>query len=90
MFAAEFEEPKIGLWGKGLTPYQATKILDWSIFKGHAEDKINVTQNLNFVLEWIENILYKGEKAGYQHFLLFPKCLQKAYSSKAVDELYGV
>ena len=24
-----------------------------------------------------ENILGKGENAGYQHFLLFPKCFQK-------------
>ena len=23
-----------------------------------------------------ENILVKGENAGYQHFLLFPKCFQ--------------
>ena len=28
-----------------------------------------------------ENILGKGEKAGYQHFLLFPKCFQKPPSS---------
>ena len=25
----------------------------------------------------VENILGKGENAGYQHFLLFPKCFQK-------------
>ena len=28
-----------------------------------------------------ENILGKGENAGYQHFLLFPKCFQKPPSS---------
>ena len=27
-----------------------------------------------------ENILGKGENTGYQHFLLFPKCFQKAPS----------
>ena len=25
----------------------------------------------------VENIEGKGENAGYQHFLLFPKCFQK-------------
>ena len=27
---------------------------------------------------WVENIAGKGENAGYQHFLLFPQCFQKA------------
>ena len=31
-----------------------------------------------FVLDKIENILEKQEKAGYQHFLLFPQCFQKS------------
>ena len=53
------------------------KILDWSKFKSHAGYKIDVTQNLKFVLERNENILGKGENAGGQHFLLFPKCFQK-------------
>ena len=30
-----------------------------------------------------ENIVGKGENAGYQHFLPFPKCFQKAFSSRA-------
>ena len=30
------------------------------------------------VSDSIENIVGKGENAGYQHFLLFPQCLQKA------------
>ena len=29
------------------------------------------------VTDWIENIVGKGENAGYQHFLLFPQCFQK-------------
>ena len=53
------------------------KILDWFKLKAFADDKINVTQKLKFVSESIENILEKGENAGYQHFLLFPKCFQK-------------
>ena len=30
-----------------------------------------------FVLGRVENIVRKGENAGYQHFLLFPQCFQK-------------
>ena len=37
-----------------------------------------MTEKLKFVLERVENIVGKGENAGYQHFLLFPQCFQKA------------
>ena len=30
------------------------------------------------VFDRIENIVGKGENAGYQHFLLFPQCFEKA------------
>ena len=30
------------------------------------------------VLDRVENIVGKGENAGYHHFLLFPQCFQKA------------
>ena len=30
------------------------------------------------VIDRIENIVGKGENAGYQHLLLFPWCFQKA------------
>ena len=33
---------------------------------------------MNFVMERVKNIVGKGENAGYQHFLLFPQCFQKA------------
>ena len=32
---------------------------------------------MKLVWGMVENILRKGENAGYQHFLLFPKCFQK-------------
>ena len=41
---------------------------------------MNVTEKLKFVLGGVENIVGKGENAGYQHFLLFPQCFQKAFS----------
>ena len=46
--------------------------LDQSNLKDFAEDKINVTYVTNFVPGRVENIVGKGENAGYQHFLLFP------------------
>ena len=71
-----------------LHPLPNNKILDQFKFEAHVEDNINVTQNLNFVLGKVENILGKGENAGYQHFLLFPKCFQKAAFSR-VDKNRG-
>ena len=53
------------------------KILALTKFKVFADDKIIVTQKWNFVLGRVENIVGKGETAGYQHFLLFPQCFLK-------------
>ena len=39
---------------------------------------------MEFVLEWVENIVGKGENAGIQHFLLFKRCFQKAFSSTPI------
>ena len=39
---------------------------------GMKDDKIIVAHKLKFVSGSIENIVGKGENAGYQHFLLFP------------------
>ena len=53
------------------------KILVWSKKKAFADNKIKVTKGLKFVLRREENIVGKGEYAGYQHFLLFPQCFYK-------------
>ena len=37
-----------------------------------------MTEKLKFVLKRLENIVGKGENAGYLHFLLFLQCFQKA------------
>ena len=42
-------------------------ILDWSKLKAFA-DKINVNQKFKFDMGRVENIVGKGENAGYQHF----------------------
>ena len=52
-------------------------ILDWSKLKSFADDKINVTKELKFIFGREENIVGKGENAGYQNFLLFQPCFQK-------------
>ena len=57
------------------------KILDLSNLEAVADDKINVTQNLKFEFGRVENNVGKGENAGYQHFLLFPQCFLKLFSS---------
>ena len=54
------------------------KILDWSKWKAFADHKINLNKKLKLVLGRVENIAGKGENAGYQHFLLFQQCFQKA------------
>ena len=59
-----------------VTLYQTTNGSDLSKLKARADDKINVTEKLKFDLGRTENIVGKGENAGYQHFLLFPKCFQ--------------
>ena len=41
------------------------KILDWSKLKAFADDKISVNRKLKFDLERVENIVGKGENAGY-------------------------
>ena len=49
------------------------KILDWSKLKAFADDKLNLAEKFKFALGRVENIMGKGENAGYQHFLLFPR-----------------
>ena len=48
-------------------------------FKAFADNKLNVTKFMISVYDSVENIVGKGENAGYQHFLLSPHCFQKAF-----------
>ena len=41
-----------------------------------AEDKLEVIQMAKFVLDMTENNVGKEKNAGYQQFLLYPKCFQ--------------
>ena len=67
-------------FARGLHSLPNNKILDWSKLKVFADNTVNATQKLKFVLGGIENEVGKGENDGYQHFLLFPQCFQKAPS----------
>ena len=57
-------------------PLPSDHFFDWSHFKEFADDKINVTLKQKFFLGLVENIVGKGENAGYQHFLLFQQGFQ--------------
>ena len=53
-----------------INPLPNDKILDFSKLKALADDTINATQKTKFPLGRVENIVGKGENAGYEHFLL--------------------
>ena len=42
---------------------------------------------LKFGLQGVENIVGKGEQAGYQHFLLFPQCFQKTSFPRSLKDV---
>ena len=67
---------KPGLVWERVNSLPNNKILEQFNLKDFAEDKISVTYVTNFVLGRVENIVGKGDNAGYQHFLLFPQCFQ--------------
>ena len=51
--------------------------MDLTKFKAVADYKLNVANVIISVLDSVENIVGKGENAGYQHFLLFPQFFPK-------------
>ena len=59
----------------------SNKFLDQAKFKAFADDKFSAAKIINPVFDRVENIVGIGENAGNQHFLLLPKCFQKAYFS---------
>ena len=54
-------------------PLPDDKILGLPKLKAFADDKSNVIQSIKVMFHRIENIV------GYQHFLLFPQCFQRAF-----------
>ena len=66
-------------------------ILNQSKFKAFAGDKIILTQKVKFVLGRVENIVVKGENAGFQHLLPFSTMFLRAFFTGDVkkSELCG-
>ena len=54
-------------------PLPNNKILDQSKLKAFAYDKMNVAKIMFYVFDRAENIVGKGENAGYQPFFHFPQ-----------------
>ena len=54
-----------------LTLYQTTNLWNGQI-ENTCRQQSELTEKLKFDLERVENIMGKGENAGYQHFLRFP------------------
>ena len=46
------------------------KFLHWSNFKAFADNKINVSEKVKYVLGRLENLVGIGENAGNQHYFL--------------------
>ena len=47
--------------------------------KHFADDKLNFAEIIIFFFDRVENIVGKGENAGYQHFLLYPQCFKSLF-----------
>ena len=62
-----------------VNPLPNYKISELSRLKAFADDKSKVIQMAKFVLDKVENIVGKEENAGYQLFLLFPKCFPNPF-----------
>ena len=56
------------------------KSLNLSKLKVFGDDKINVTEKLKFVFARVEIIVGKGENAGNQHFLVYPRFTKPSLS----------
>ena len=82
-FCLNLDQSKILSSGMGVNPLADNKILSLPKLKAFADNKLNVTQNVKVFFHRIENIVGKEENAGYQHYLLFPQCYHKAFSSNA-------
>ena len=74
-----YQESKICHLGKGQL-FTNDKILDYFKLKAFADNKLNVAKMMISPCDRAENIVKKGQNTGYQHFLLFPQCFQKASS----------
>ena len=66
-------------------PLPDDKILAMSKLKACADDNFNLAKILHFSLIKKKTLWEKEKNAGYQHFLLFPQCFQKASSLESFN-----
>ena len=78
LFSQGFPQLYIFSLSKWVNHVTNDKISNKYNLKDFPNDKINATYILNFVLGRTENIVGKGENAGFPHFLLVPLCFQNA------------
>ena len=78
---------------KSSKPLPDNKILAMSKLKAFADNNFNLCKITKFVQHRLEKNVRRGENAGNQHFLQFPKYFPKAFSPGALQwstELYSV
>ena len=59
-------------------------MLHWSKLNATADDKLNATKIMKIYIGSVENIVRKGENAGFLHFLLFSSMFSEGYIFKVV------
>ena len=67
-----------------VNPLPKDKFLDCFKLKAFADDIFNVATMMISGLYRVENIVRKGENAGFQYFLLCPQCFQKLSVSESL------
>ena len=63
-----------------INPLPNNKILEVTKLKAFADEKLNFAKMMIALFDKIENTMRKGENAGDQHFLLFPRCFSQLSS----------
>ena len=67
------------------------KFLDRTKLKQFADNNLDFIHIMIYVFDQVENMVGKGEKAGYEHFFLFQQCfLRASFWQYAAQILYTV
>ena len=80
-----FMMSKILLFGNSLSNDKILDSTNLNAFEDNKLKKKKKNQMMISFFRWLEKLLGRGENAGYQHFLLFPRCFQRVsfpWSSK--------
>ena len=75
--ALNFRAIKTGLIWERVNPLPLRQFLDFSKFKGIADNKSKLEEMEVSIIDGVENIVGNGEMACFVQFLLFPQCFQR-------------